>query len=212
MSKDRSRTIGSALLATGLAVYISACSSSSTSNTAEHHPNPLACPNSRLRGSAHAASPAAPATSIKLTNLAGYQFLAAEQYLADTGLRFTKQEETSKLQCGFVVITDPLPGTKVTAGANVNLIVSTGPYGCTNCNQSGILAHVRVPNIAGQTLQQALLTLAEHGLTLAKGPYAHHASSEQKGTIAMSIPAAGTWVEDAGPSSEPIVPVISSGR
>lgn len=211
MIRNRFQTIGGALLAMGLAAGLSACSSS-TSSAPGHHPNPLTCPNSKLSGSAGVASPTALATSISLPNLTGYQFLAAEQYLAGKGLRYTKREETNRRNCGFVVVTDPLAGTKIAAGATVTLIVSTGPYGCRNCNQSGILAHVRVPKIAGLTLQQALLTLAEHGLTLAGAPYPHRLSSERKGTIAESIPAAGTWVVDAGPSNKPIVAVISSGR
>ncbi len=64
----------------------------------------------------------------------------------------TEQEASDTVAVGKVIRTNPAPNTSVARGSTVTIFVSTGP------------AQVTVPNVVGQTRQQATATLQNAGL------------------------------------------------
>ncbi|WOC31036.1 MULTISPECIES: Stk1 family PASTA domain-containing Ser/Thr kinase [Caproicibacterium] len=77
---------------------------------------------------------------------------AAEQTLRESGLVAVFQEQSSDtIEEGKAVSTDPSAGTSIEKGKNVTVYISTGP------------GELSIPNVTGQTLDQATAVLTNAG-------------------------------------------------
>jgi beta-lactam-binding protein with PASTA domain len=119
----------------------------------------------------------------------------AERYLMQAGLQSGRelQEPNTNTQSGLVITTEPPVGETVAHGSAVVLLVSTGSPACQygpgpSCDEGNPLA--RMPDILGQTLEQAKTTLALDGITL--GSSILQSSSAPAGTVVCSMPGAGS--------------------
>ena len=93
-----------------------------------------------------------PAT-VAVPSVANDDPTTADNALHAAGLNPTQKNQASTgVKAGLVIGTNPPAGTQVTPGSAVTVYVSTGP------------AQVTVPNVDGQTLQQAQAMLAAAGL------------------------------------------------
>jgi beta-lactam-binding protein with PASTA domain len=157
-------------------------SSPATSNDGLHS---TATSNDGLRSSS-TANTTAPATSAVVPMVDGDPVSVAELYLKQAGLRLggKLQEPNVIVPSGRVITTSPYAGEKVAYGYTVNLLVSTGSAACAQVAGSTCMwfgGFVNMPNILGQTLEQAKTTLALNGITL--GPHIFQASSAAEGTV-----------------------------
>jgi beta-lactam-binding protein with PASTA domain len=96
-----------------------------------------------------------PSTSkVRVPNVVGLQQAAAQRRLAAAGLRSRANYVSSSKPSGQVVAQNPTAGTRAVRGSRVRLSVSLGPSGTTS---------VAVPDVVGQTQQDAVSTLGEAG-------------------------------------------------
>jgi beta-lactam-binding protein with PASTA domain len=135
----------------------------------------------------------------------------AEVAIQDAGLRISTQPESSiEVDPGLVVATEPPAGTEVEAGTTVTMFISTGP------------ARVVIPDVTGETQEEATLILEDLGLVVAT---VEDASNEvEEGLVITTTPLAGTQVdegstvtltvstgrEDPGPNAASVATAISS--
>ena len=199
----------SILLLTTLAVgALNACGGSiSTTSTSS------ATSGSATTGSATSPE-SSPATSASgsgkeaIPRLAGDTVAIAELYLRQVGLHAgqTMDKPNTKYQSGLVITTSPYAGDVVIYGSAVDLLVSAGSPGCQVpiCSESPLTV-VAMPDVVGQTIDQATTTLALRGITL--GPQVVEASSAPRGTVICTVPAAGESVA----LSTPVGVGVSSG-
>lgn len=95
--------------------------------------------------------------SMEVPNVYGMTETEADKKLTDLGLKVEHSYEASdKVEKDSVVSTDPVRGTKVSAGDTVKVIISEGPDQST----------VKVPNLIGLTQKQAKAALEKVGLVL----------------------------------------------
>ena len=153
-----------------------------------------------------------PAKKEAIPPVAGDTVSIAELYLQQVGLRSGRklQRSDTSLQSGLVITTSPYQGDVVPFGSAIDLVVSTGSPGCQP-GSSGFICImlgtvVTMPYILGQTLQQAMTTLALQNMTL--GSHVFQASSAAEGTIICTVPAAG----DSFYLNMPVQVAISSGN
>ena len=133
--------------------------------------------------------------TVNIPNVVGLSRAVAEQLLEDEGLAVSAAEVPSaSVSAGNVISQDPLAGTEVERGSEVELSVSLG---------DGV---VFVPDLAGQTLEQAQTALADVGLLLGEVSYAL-SDSVPEGQIQQQTPGAGV-LADVGTS----VAVVVSGE
>ncbi|HWG73448.1 MAG TPA: Stk1 family PASTA domain-containing Ser/Thr kinase [Acidimicrobiales bacterium] len=122
-----------------------------------------------------------PAT-VAVPSVANDDPTTADNALHAAGLNPTqKNQASSRVKGGLVIGTNPPAGTQVTPGSAVTVYVSTGP------------AQVTVPNVDGQTLQQAQAMLSAAGLTpsVTEQPVTDPSQNNQ---VLSSNPAQGTTV------------------
>lgn len=120
--------------------------------------------------------------SAPLIDVSGLSAAKAAAKLHDAHFKTrTKKEPSKTVQAGLVIGTEPPAETQVQEGRVVTLLVSSGP------------PPVRVPDVAGQTLEAAEATLTNAELTL--GTVTRRVSSAQTpGTVLSQSPATGTSV------------------
>jgi serine/threonine-protein kinase len=120
--------------------------------------------------------------SKSLTNVAGLTAAKAAAKLRKAGFKTTTKAESSKtVEAGLVIGTEPPAETEVQEGHLITLLVSSGP------------APVRVPDLAGQSLEAAEATLTNS--ELAVGTVTKRVSSTQAaGTVLAQSPTAGVSV------------------
>lgn len=125
-------------------------------------------------------------TSAKTTevpSVIGKTYEEAQSALRARGLSATRKEETSEtIAAGYVINTDPEPGTEVATGSTVTVIVSSGT---ANTNQ-------KVPNLTGMTESAAKSLLESYGLQL--GEVTQEESDSPTGTVIRQTVAADTEV------------------
>jgi beta-lactam-binding protein with PASTA domain len=135
----------------------------------------------------------------------------AEVAIQDAGLRISTEPESSvEVEPGLVIATEPPAGAEVEAGTTVTMFISTGP------------ASVVIPDVTGETQEEATLILEDLGLVVAT---VEDASNEvEEGLVITTTPLAGTEVdegstvtmtvstgrEDPGPNAASVATAISS--
>ncbi len=117
--------------------------------------------------------------------LLGLEEKEAEAMLADQGLVLAWSEEgdryDDRVPAGHILIQKPRAGTLVKRGRTVNVVLSRGPR------------LIEVPEVIGEALQAAQVTLAAAGLRLGRtvDVFGEHPS----GTVVAQQPASGSRVE-----------------
>src|SRR5689334_8229668 len=194
MARYRPNTAQILLLAILAAGTISACGGST--------PVTNASPN--VAGSDSAMPSTSATTSISISprkkgsndknaaipRLSGDAVSVAKLYLQKVGLRPGKTllESNIKIQSGFVITTSPYAGAVVSYGSTVDLVVSTGIPGCPPGRTCPLAPSTSpMPDVIGQTLEQATTTLALAGITV--GSDVVEASSVPRGTVICTVPA-----------------------
>jgi len=194
MARYRPNTAQILLLAILAAGTISACGGST--------PVTSASPN--VAGSDSAMPSTSATTSISISprkkgsndknaaipRLSGDAVSVAKLYLQKVGLRPGKTllESNIKIQSGFVITTSPYAGAVVSYGSTVDLVVSTGIPGCPPGRTCPLAPSTSpMPDVIGQTLEQATTTLALAGITV--GSDVVEASSVPRGTVICTVPA-----------------------
>ena len=194
----------------GLTSTASSGSATAPSSTATSNDGlrSTAASNDELRSSS-IANTTASTTSAVVPMVDGDPVSIAELYIRQAGLQFGAelQEPNVSVPSGLVITTSPYVGEKVPYGYTVTLLVSTGSAACEQ------LAHANcpligrpMPNILGQTLEQAKTTLALAGITL--GQYIFQASSAAEGTVICADHAPGESVRQ----TDAVKVGISSGN
>ena len=114
----------------------------------------------------------------------------ALQLLQQNGLIAGAQEQKPNLYVPYmsVITSDPAVGTSEPHGFAVTLLVSAGPPSCQECR---IL--LLMPPLIGDTLNEAITTLAEGGLSLQS--YTSQPAPEPAGEVIASDPGPGLAVD-----------------
>lgn len=176
---------GAALRHAGLNPVPSLASSTTVESGLVINQSPSAGASAKKGSSVRIVVSGGPASK-SLTNVAGLSATSAAAKLRKAGFKTTTKSESSKtVPSGRVIGTEPPAETEVQEGRLVTLLVSSGP------------APIRVPDVAGQTLEaaQATLTNAE----LAVGTVTKQISSTQAaGTVLAQSPAAGGSLHAGG--------------
>ena len=92
-----------------------------------------------------------------------------------------EREPSDELARNLVISTDPEAGSEVSEGDSITVVISNGAE------------TVAVPNLIGQTRNEATATLNAAGLQL--GQVDNEPSAQEAGTVIRSDPGAGTDVE-----------------
>jgi len=106
-----------------------------------------------------------------------------------------KQQSSDQVKAGFVINSAPAPGDSAPIGSHVTLIVSAGP------------APVKVPDVSGQTQDQAIGTLNQQGFTNFL-PLNEPSDTVPSGTVTRTDPPAGQLAS----TTTRIKIYVSSGR
>jgi beta-lactam-binding protein with PASTA domain len=165
-----------------------------TTATSNDRLHSTATSNDALRSSSTANTTAATASAV-VPMVDGDPVSIAELYIKQAGLQFGAelQEPNVSVPSGRVITTSPYVGEKVPYGYTVTLLVSTGSAACEQVAGANCPLYSRpMPNILGQTLEQAKTTLALIGITL--GQYIFQASSAAEGTVICADHAPGESV------------------
>ena len=121
-------------------------------------------------------------STFALPNWEGEPIAAVRREADELGLVLTEERESSDdVERNVVISTSPLPGTPVSEGDPVSVVISDGPD------------TVPVPNLIGQTRSEATNTLTAAGLTL--GAVSNEPSAQEAGTVIRTDPPPGTDVE-----------------
>lgn len=144
-----------------------------------------------------------PAGTTRVPNVDSQPVPDALQLLQQDNLTVGKQEQRANLYVPSmsVITTDPAVGTPEPDGYAVTLLVSAGPPSCQSCP----FASGSMPRVIGETLDQAITTLAEQDLSL-QG-HTSQPAPEPPGEVIASDPAPGQPVT----SKTVIELVLSSG-
>lgn len=120
---------------------------------------------------------------VKVPDLEGHRLDKARGLLRDEGLEpgMVTREFSDSVPKGFVISTNPGAGTERRSGSAVALVVSKG-------------APVDVPDVLGDSLEDARAELEEAGLKVRVAAEEVTSSEYDKGTVAALDPEAGTEV------------------
>ncbi|MGV9453816.1 Stk1 family PASTA domain-containing Ser/Thr kinase [Streptomyces sp. NPDC003635] len=120
---------------------------------------------------------------VKVPDLAGHRLDKARALLRDDGLEpgMVTREFSDSVPKGFVISTNPEAGTERRSGSAVALVVSKG-------------APVDVPDVLGDSLEDARAELEEAGLKVRVAAQEVTSSEYDKGQVAALDPEAGTEV------------------
>lgn len=130
--------------------------------------------------------PATPDT-IAVPNVVSYPEAAAAQAIRDAQLEPVRAEIPSNdVTEGLVVKTDPEAGAEVQQGDPVTYFVSTGP------------AELTVPNVVGQTVEEASRALSALGLTVDPVQDQVNDPAYEKGKVTQTVPAANEPIQAGG--------------
>jgi serine/threonine-protein kinase len=119
--------------------------------------------------------------TVTIPSLVGQSPVAAGQQLGALQLLTTTADESSSsVPSGQVTRTNPPAGTSVAVGSSVTVYVSTGP------------AQVQVPDLSGDTQNQAQAALQSVGLQLGNVTFEPVSSHKQDGEVQSQDPTAGS--------------------
>ncbi len=136
-----------------------------------------------------------PAAGIELPNWVGDPIASVRLEAQRLGIVLDEQREASPdVERDRVIRTDPAPGERVEEGDRVTVVISNGPPETT------------VPNVSGQTLDQAERSLIGANLRLGPVSYAYDPSAPP-GTVVRTDPPQGERVEE----DTPVAVVLSNG-
>ncbi|HET6379756.1 MAG TPA: Stk1 family PASTA domain-containing Ser/Thr kinase [candidate division Zixibacteria bacterium] len=123
-------------------------------------------------------TPSQSAEQVEVPDWVGDPIAAVRDEADDLNLRLREEEQPSdEVEEGRVISTDPEAGTPVAEGSTVTVVVSTGPE------------EVEVPNVIGQTEDQARQTLQNAGLEVGRVDFEN--SDQPEGRVIRTEPAAG---------------------
>lgn len=115
--------------------------------------------------------------------------------LGNEDIKYTVVEEASDdIDEGNVIRTNPEAGTSVKKGSSIELVVSTGAE------------KISVPDTSGDTMTDAITKLQEQGFSVKQGEDVY--SSQPKGRVAYTKPAAGKKVDKLDSEGNPTVITI----
>ncbi len=115
--------------------------------------------------------------------------------LGNEDIKYTVVEEASDdIDEGNVIRTNPQAGTSVKKGSSIELVVSTGAE------------KISVPDTSGDTMTDAITKLQEQGFSVKQGEDVY--SSQPKGRVAYTKPAAGKKVDKLDSEGNPTVITI----
>jgi serine/threonine-protein kinase len=115
--------------------------------------------------------------TVKVPDVLGLTETDAKRRVREAGLRpQVERESSAKIPAGIVLRSDPSAGRPVDRRSGVTLVVSSGPE------------EVVVPDVTGQTQQDAVAALKEKGLYAV---FQEKASTEPEGTVIGQSPGAG---------------------
>jgi serine/threonine-protein kinase len=127
-------------------------------------------------------------------DLVGLSQSQATTTLTNDGLKYTIATTYSdKIAAGQVVSVSPSPGTPVKQGAVITLTVSKGTH------------NVAVPDVSGQTQDDATSALQQHGFTVAIAATQTASNSVPKGSVVSYTPTG------SAPSGSTVTLTISAG-
>lgn len=185
------------VLALALAVFLAGCGGSHASTS------PTGSPSHSTPGSLK---------PVAMPTVLGYSVPFAKHEIRSMGLKGpTKVIPTPNGSWPQYRITGTIPpaGKLVLADSPVTFYIASGPAVCIACTGRGMV--VKMPDVCGKTFQEANTLLVEMGITLDQTPI-RRASSEPRGTVIGSVPAAGThFVAYGSSSAKEVVVTVSSG-
>jgi beta-lactam-binding protein with PASTA domain len=120
-----------------------------------------------------------PVVTAKVPDIKGLQLARAEKILTKAGLEAELTKKYSNEPDGSVLQQDPTPGSKVTEGSFVQVLVAK--------------AYPKIPNILGRSLSQARRILERAGFDV--GHVSKQTSSLTKDTVISETPIAGTGAQ-----------------
>lgn len=134
----------------------------------------------------HVTAGQGPVTETRVPDVVGMAADAADELLSARKLRMVVQERKAdeRIARDAILSQAPLAQSRVNAGSEVSVVVSTGP------------SRKKVPGLVGLKLEEAKLALEQ--ATLALGPVSESDEGEA-GTVTASVPIAGTEVESGSP-------------
>lgn len=109
------------------------------------------------------------------------------------------EEANAAVPSGYVIMTEPAPGSRLVAGSEVTVRVSRGTI-------SGAVSGVELPNFAGLGEAEVMTELASLGVSVGEVIYTR--SSQPVGTVLGQYPVAGS---EAVPGIDPVSFVVSGG-
>ena len=132
---------------------------------------------------------------VEVPDVTGIPFEQAQQILRNAGFTTTtQQEESSEVEPGLVIRTDPEAGSEAEEGSEVLVVFSAGPPA------------VEVPDVVGETRETAESMLVDAGLEV--GEVTEQDSDEvEQGRVISSSPQAGSEV----PEGTAVALVVSTG-
>ncbi|HEV3472440.1 MAG TPA: Stk1 family PASTA domain-containing Ser/Thr kinase [Actinomycetota bacterium] len=119
---------------------------------------------------------------VEVPNVVGDPYEEAEETLADAGFDVEREDIASRKPEGEVVREDPEAGDEAEEGSTVRLFVSGGPR------------QVTVPNVIGQSLEEATQTLEDEDLRVGDITY-QAAEDAEPGEVLDQFPDAGEEVD-----------------
>jgi serine/threonine-protein kinase len=133
----------------------------------------------------HVTASQGPVTEARVPDVVGMAADAADELLSARKLRMVVQERKpdERIARDAILSQAPLAQSRVNAGSEVSVVVSTGP------------SKKKVPALVGLKFEDAKLALEQATLTL--GPVSE--SEGEAGTVTASVPIGGTEVEPGSP-------------
>jgi eukaryotic-like serine/threonine-protein kinase len=130
----------------------------------------------------HATATEGPVSETRVPDVVGMAAGAADELLSARKLRMVVQERKpdERIAKDAVISQTPLAQSRVSAGFEVSVVVSSGP------------SEKKVPALTGQTFENARLALEQAGLVLG---LVSEVDEGEAGTVTASVPIAGTEVE-----------------
>jgi membrane peptidoglycan carboxypeptidase len=135
--------------------------------------------------------------NVSVPDVAGMTYAEAAAALETEGFEVADGgSESNAAAAGTVVRTDPGTGSPVFKGATITLFTSDGT------------GQAQIPDVAGQTLDEAAATLAGAGFTTLAAQYTATAQGQAECSVLATSPAAG----QTAPPSTPVTMTVAGDR
>lgn len=132
-----------------------------------------------------------------LPDFTDQRLVEAQMTMADLNLKFViaSEEFSPGKEQGIILNQFPIAGTRVKEGRQIKFVISLGQK------------LIPIPNVAGQSVRQAILDLETAGLTLGEIAWAFSDTLPER-VVVFSYPAAGTEI----PLESPVNLMVNRGR